>query len=226
MAPLRAPRTLLVLLPLLFPSFLLAYHLELEARPGAVFPYLARFGTVDLHVYAGGVRVDTVWLDGFSRNGDTTITVLNPLGRMYTEVPITRISSIIGTLGTLGPVEREAAAALASAAPGRIRGVPATRYRLVYGESYIDYWTTTAIPENRQLRRIITELVEAISPGTAAVSKTIPGTPVYVELNFRRFQKVALVRLKKLSRTVDDEEKALAVGSFYIKAPLLDALLR
>ena len=49
---------------------------ELEATPAAAFPYLGRFGAVDLHVYATGVRADLLWLKGLSTNGaaahDTT----------------------------------------------------------------------------------------------------------------------------------------------------------
>src|SRR5262249_48854875 len=57
----------------------LPYHIELQANPGAPFPFLSRFGTVTLHVYNGGVRADTMWLNGFSRNGSNTVTVENPL---------------------------------------------------------------------------------------------------------------------------------------------------
>lgn len=202
-----------------------AYHLELEARPAAVFPYFAKFGTVDLHVYDGGVRADTFWLDGFSRNRSQDITVMNPLGRMYTNVPVAEIASLVGRLGSIGDVERAAVAVLGPKLKGTVGGVPATRHRLVYGPAaYIDVWTTSVVPENAQLRAIVNQLVGAISPGTLAVSKSITGTPIYVELNFRRFQKVALLRMKKLSRAADDEAEALKVGSFYMKAPLLDAL--
>src|SRR5216684_1765668 len=62
------------------------YHLQLEANP-APFPFLDRFGTVTLHVYPHGVRANTFWLNGFSRNGSETVTVMNPVARMYTKVP-------------------------------------------------------------------------------------------------------------------------------------------
>ena len=53
----------------------------------------------------------------------------------------------------------------------------------------------------------------------------MPGTPIYVELNFRRFKKVPLVRLKKL--TFDDEgaEDALKLGKLYVRAGVLEKLL-
>ena len=40
----------------------------LEASPAAAFPYLGKFGNVELHVYAGGVRAEALWLNSFSRN--------------------------------------------------------------------------------------------------------------------------------------------------------------
>src|ERR1043166_2229707 len=49
------PRLLAILLFAL-PSFAAQpYHLQLEASPAAVFPYLGKFGTVDLPVSAPGV---------------------------------------------------------------------------------------------------------------------------------------------------------------------------
>src|SRR5437879_151070 len=72
------------------------YHLQLEANPAAPFPFLGRLGTVSLHVYRGGIRAESLWLCGFSRNGASDVTVENPLGRIYTDVPIAAIGSIIG----------------------------------------------------------------------------------------------------------------------------------
>ncbi len=205
-----------------------AYHLQLEARPAAAFPYLAKFGTVRIDVYGSGVRAETFWLNGFSRNGAETITVENPLGRMYTDVPIRQIASLLTRLGSAaGSVENAAVPANVNPLKGTVGGIAATRHRLEFGPTaYIDYWTTNVVPENPQLRRIANELVSAISPGTGKVAATIRGTPIYVELNFRRFKKVALLRMKKLSTDNSDEEDDLKVGSFYFKAPLLDAILR
>lgn len=205
-----------------------AYHLELEASPGAVFPYLGKFGDVDLHVYAGGVRADAFWLDSFSRNGTPTVTVANPLGRMYVDVPITDIAPLLRKLaGNEGKVEQGAGAPiLGKPIQGKVGAVAATRNRLYYGPTaYIDVWTTTAIPQNPQLRRIINALLEGIAPGTAKVAATLKGTPVYVELNFRRFRKVELVRLKKLTMSADDEADALKLGPLYIRAGVLDGVL-
>ena len=215
---------LAVLALFLFVPAASAYHLELEAYPAAVFPYFKKFGAIDIHVYPSGVRADTVWLDAFSRNGASSVTVMNPLARMYGDVPIAELASMIAKLGDENGAERSALATLGPAMNGRVGNIAATRYRLVFGESHIDYWTTKAVPENPQLRRIVLELVAGVSPGTAAVAKKIPGTPVYVELNFRRFQKVVMMRFKKLTASREDEKEALAVGSWYLKAPFVDAL--
>ncbi len=64
------------------------YHLELQSSPALVAPLLSRFGTIDLHVYSGGVRAESMWLDSFSRNGSPTVTLLNPVARMYAEAGV------------------------------------------------------------------------------------------------------------------------------------------
>lgn len=201
------------------------YRLSLEAQPAAVFPYFAKFGTFNIDVFSTGVRTETFWLDGFSRNGSSTITVMNPLGRMFTEVPIGSISALLQKLGSMGAVEQAAAPIAQSTLNGKVRNIAATRHRLTYGQdAYIDYWTTATVPENPQVRRIVRELVTAISPATGKAIADIRGTPIYVELNFRRFHKVPLLRLKALSADATGEQDALSVGSFYVKAPLLDSL--
>ena len=201
------------------------YHLELEATPEAVFPYLGRFGNVELHVYAGGVRAEALWLDAFSRNGAEAVTVVNPLGRMYVDVDVAEIASILTRLAGAAVVERNAAPILSKPLAGKVQGIAATRHRLVYGtDAWIDVWTTDVISENAQMKRIVNQIVSGISPRTGEVASTIPGTPVHVEMNFRRFKKVTLVRMKKLTHTADDEEDALTRGAFYVRASVLEKL--
>src|SRR4029077_5752257 len=137
------------------------YHLELEANPAAPFPFLGKFGTVTLHVYPAGVRAETFWLNGFTHNGTSTVTVENPLGRMYTEVPLAQISATLRKLSTSG-VEN-AAPGPVTQITGNVKGIPAHRYRLVYGsQAWIDVWTTDTIPENPQLRAVVNEFVRGI----------------------------------------------------------------
>lgn len=222
-------RRILLLALLAFPAFAAPapqprpYHLTLEADPAAPFPFLSRFGRATLHVYRGGVRAETLWLNGFSRTGSPNITVENPFGRMYTEVPVANVGSIVAKLA--GGELQNANPTLGKPTVGRVGELPATRYRLIYGpEAYIDVWSTLAIPENRQLRAIVTQFVGGISPGTAAFAKTIPGTPLYVEMNFRRFKKLPLLRLRSLTYDDNGEADALKVGSFMVHASLLDNL--
>lgn len=200
------------------------YHLELQANPAAPFPFLSRFGSVDIDVYPGGVRTDTVWLDGFSRVGTSTVTVMNPFGRMYTDVPLREISTILGKLAGYKK-EIGIPAPLAAPLAGKVRGIEATRYRLVYGpEAWIDVWTTKSIPDNPQFRAIVDQFISGLSPATAAAARSIPGMPLYVELNFSHYKKLPLLRMKKLTFDNAGEGDALRVGMLYFKAPLLDAL--
>jgi hypothetical protein len=199
------------------------YHLELEANPATSFPYLGRFGTVTLHIYPDGVRAETFWLSGFTRNGTSAVTVENPLGRMYTEIPLTQISANLRRIATSG-VEKAGPTSIVPIT-GDVKGIPARRYRLFYGaDAWIDVWTTDAIPENPQYRAIVNELVRGISPATEVAIRSIPGTPLYVELNFRRYKKVPLVRLKSVAWNSEGQDDALKTGALYVKAPLLDAV--
>jgi hypothetical protein len=202
------------------------YHLELEATPSAAFPYLCKFGDVTLHVYAGGVKAEALWLDAISRNGSSDVTVMNPLGRLYTEVPVSQIAPILQKLaGTAGAIERGAIASFGSMTRGKVGNLDAARYRLSYGPAaYIDVWTISSIPENPQYRRLVSALLEGISPGTARVAPLIAGTPVMVELNFRRFPKVQILKLKKLTMAAGDEEDALTRGPIYLRATVLEKL--
>jgi hypothetical protein len=230
LARMRAPVPFFVLLLSLFLSVAASaapsYHLELEATPEAVFPYLGRFGNVELHVYAGGVRAEALWLNAFSRNDADAVTVMNPLGRMYVDVNVDEIAPILTRLaGAAGAVERNAEPKMGPNLAGEVQGIPATRHRFVYGpEAWIDVWTTDVIPANRQMQRIVTQVVRGISPATGELAEKISGTPIYVEMNFRRFKKVTLVRMKKLTRTADDEEDALTRGKMYIRATVLEKL--
>jgi hypothetical protein len=201
------------------------YHIQLEVNIAAPFPFLSKFGTVTLHVYPAGVRADTLWLYGFTRNGASTVTVENPYGRMYTYVTMSEITNMLHKT----PTEELSAVPHSIVPPisGKVRGIPARRYRLLYGpEAWIDIWTTEVVPENPQLRTLVDAFVRGISPSTADSLKLVPGTPLYVELNFRRYKKLPLIRLKSFSRSSAGQEDALKVGALYFKAPLLDSLLK
>ncbi|MDP9490734.1 MAG: hypothetical protein M3P42_00805, partial [Actinomycetota bacterium] len=99
-----------------------------------------------LDVYPRGLRADSLWLNGFSRAGTPVVTVENPFIRMYTEVPLTSISSTLRKLSTAG-VENVPAPALQKPVGGAVKGIAAIRYRLQYGpEAWIDVWMTRAVP--------------------------------------------------------------------------------
>lgn len=203
------------------------YHLELEATPEAAFPWLGRFGKVDLHVYDTGVRGEALWLNGFTRNGATDVTIVNPLGRMYVDVAVREIAPTLRKLaGREGAVAEGATPRLGPTLKGKVKGIDATRHRLQYGPTaWIDVWTTEVIPANPQFRSVVAEVVRGISPKTAGLVEKLPGTPVYVELNFRRYKKVPLVRLKKLTFEAGDHAEALTLGKLYVRAALLEKIL-
>lgn len=202
------------------------YHLELEAYPAATFPFFRKFGTVTLHVFPAGVRAETFLLNAFSRNGARTVTVLNPVSRMYDHIGITEITGMIQKMSN--------ATELASTPPpvaapisGTVRGMAARRYRLMYGpEAWIDVWTTTAVPENPQLRTLVNALVRGISPSTEQALRSVPGTPLYVELNFSHYKKLPFLRMKRFTLNNAGQDDALKVGSFYFRAPVLGEFLK
>jgi hypothetical protein len=201
------------------------YHLELEAYPAAPFPWFKKFGTINLHVYPGGVSADSFWLSGFSRNGSKDVTIMNPVARMYTDMPLTEMTSMIRKMSSsdndLANVTTEVQGPMA----GKVGSLRASRYRLIYGPAaWIDVWTTKEVPENAQLRAIVDSMIRGVSAPTANAARTIPGMPVYVELNFRRFQKTPFLKLKKLTWNNAGESDALKVGSYYFKAPMVDAI--
>jgi len=202
------------------------YRLDLEANAAAPFPFLSKFGTVKIAAWPGGFRAETVWLNAFSKTGSQTLTVMNPLARMYTEVPIQEIGSVVRKLKgdqTILPPD--------SAFPmdprvlaGTVRGIPANRHRMILGESFIDVWVTTAIPRNPQLEAIEHSFIRGISPGVADAVKKLPGTPIFVELNTRRFKKVTVLKLVAIQRPGEGEKEGLQTGSFFMRAPFLEAL--
>jgi len=67
-------------------------------------------------------------------------------------------------------------------------------------------------------------MLEGVAPGTASVAKDIRGTPLFVELNFRRYKKLPILYVKKFAWAADDEEDALTRGPIYMRASVLEAI--
>ena len=204
------------------------YKIELVAKPTAPFPFLKKFGDIEITLYPGGVAGESLFLRGFSRNGDQTVTVMNPLGRMYVPVALDKVRDMFlsrsGSKGEMMPGLPEFPVSKIGA--GSVKGVAATRYRVQLGpESSFDVWSTSVIPKNRQYELLYLRLVDAVSHSAVATMKRIPGTPIYIELNTQKYKKLPLLALKSMTRTNEGEKQALEVGSFYVKAPILEALL-
>ncbi len=223
-----------VLLPvlaiLLLPATLLAggYRLELEANPAAPFPFLKRFGTVDITVYPGGVAAKAPLLRAFSRNGDPHVTVMSPLSRVYADVALAKIRAMMLTMaraeGEVMPGMSEFP--VSGPAKGKVGGLDALRYRFQLGpESSMDVWTTTAIPRNPQYQKLALEFAGTVSKPAAAMVSRLAGMPIYVELNTIHYKKVALLRVKTFTASAEGAEDDLTVGRLYLKAPGADAIL-
>ena len=196
------------------------YHLQLATNPAAPFPLLGKFGAVTLHVSPSGVRSNSLWLNGFSRDGEN-VTVENPFARMYTEVPVAQFAASMEQMAHV-EVNEGGAPPVSGPIAGRVGGMSANRYRLIYGpDAWIDIWTSRSVPESVQLKRIVDGFVRGVAPLTANVLRSIPGTPIYVEMNFAHYKKMPLVWIKSFIANSDGEEQALRVGRFYFRVPLL-----
>lgn len=204
------------------------YRLELELNPTAAFPVLKKFGTIDVTVYPGGVRAESLILHAFSRTGSPEMTLLAPLSRLYTEVPVGELRNIALTLTSstdeimpgLGEFPIDSKVLI-----GKVGTIPAKRYRILLGDnSWIDVWSTSVIPENRQFERLQIEVVSAISRPAANLVRKIPGTSIYIEMNTQHYRKVPVLRLKSLVRSNAGEAEALQRGRFWARAPMIDLL--
>jgi hypothetical protein len=199
------------------------YHLELDANLGAVFPKFGRFGNIRIHVYPAGVRADSSLLNAFSRNGERSLTVLKPMVRMYTDVTFSEMAAMIAA----GTDEFEDVPRVIGPMAGKVGPLTAMRYRLQYNKTeWIDVWTTREVPVNAQFRLVIDAAIRGLSERSAALVRKIPGTPVYIELNFRGYKKVALLKLRRLTRNNAGETAALNLGNYYFRVPVLDAIWR
>jgi hypothetical protein len=194
----------------------------------APFPFLKRFGTVEVSVFPKGVRAESAVVDAISRTGTSVVTLTHPVARLYAEVPVHDVRGILVRMGggksELYPGLQEFPIE-PKAVTGKVRGVDATRYRVVLGKNaWIDIWTTTTIPRNRQFDLLANQLVSAFSKSAAKTMSRIPGVPVFVEVNTSRFKKLVLLRMTQLQRSAQGESEALTVGSFYARAPLVQRL--
>ena len=205
------------------------YRLDLEVYATAPFPFLKRFGSVDVSVFPEGVGAEMLLIRGFSRNNTSTVTIMNPIARLYAEIPIAQMRSILLKLGGQDselmpglaefPIDKNVIA-------GTVKGIPARRYRVILGESWIDVWTSTQIPRNPQLIRLLSEVLGTVSRSSSILIERIPGTPLYVEMNTKRFKKLVLVRPASFQQSDSGAADALSVGRFYVKAPFSDILFK
>lgn len=221
-----AMRRLLVIALLLFTTAASAnpplhtYKLELVARPP--FRFLSRFGAMNVVIYPGGVRASNFFVNAFSKQGERFVTVMSPLTRLYSEIGLDRIGTAILRLNTSN--EKMPASGVYPIDPSRqqavIRGIPATRYRILLGPgSWMDVWSTDAVATNAQYRRLLDALVGQLGRDFTTTLHQIPGTPIKVVLKSRRYDNAVLLEPSRLSPSNAGESEALRLGRFYIRAP-------
>ena len=193
------------------------FHLRLESNVAAAFPLMKRFGTITIDVYPAGFRATTIWLRAFSRN-PRTITLENPLSRTYVERPMSAIGDIV-RFGA-GRSTNIGAPRTVQVHKGKAAGLPSHRFRLIYDRTnFVDVWTTTALGPTPAFRAFAEELVRALSPRSAAVLRSVTGTPIYVELNSEEHRKLPVVVPKWIVWNAAGEAAALRVSPWMFPAP-------
>jgi len=224
----RALILVLLLLPATLSASPNAYRLDLELDPSAPFPFLSRFGKIEISVHEGGVSGKALVLRGFSRNGSSSVTVMNPLARLYVELPLAtiqrRILALGGADGEVMPGLGEFP--VSGPLPGKVRGLDARRYRVHLGpEAHIDVWTLASVPPNPQYVRLARLFAGTISRDAASIVTKLEGMPVYVEMNTTKHKKLQLLRVKRFTPGDDSGAEAMEVGRVYAKAPGSDWIL-
>lgn len=195
-----------------------AFHLQLQSNAAESFPLMKRFGAITIDIYPRGFRAKSVWLRGFAINGQNAITIENPISRTYAKQPMSSIGDMVRFIG--GKPVQAAAPVDVQITTGNVGKLPSRRYRLIYAKNeYVDVWTTNALGGAPAFRAAVDEVVRAIAPGSAAVLRRIPGTPVYVELNMGEHRKFAIVRTAGVFRSAAGEAEALRVSPWMFPAP-------
>lgn len=206
------------------------WRADIELTPGAVLPFLGKFASADVSIYPGGVTAESTFLRAWSRNQSPAIRIEHVLARLYSDMPLTQIRpTLLGLAGAEGAIAPKAALRVDPPRSGRVRGLDAQLYRMHLSKrAHLDVWMTNVIPVNPQFRRIQGEFLSAVSPAAAAEASRLPGTPVFVELNTPKHQKVVLLRLERVAvnTSADDERDALSTGTLYARAPFSDRFWR
>ena len=87
-----------------------------------------------------------MWIDSFSRNGSSTITLLNPVARVYTEVPVEEFPGLIAQIVGIRNQPDVDVPRLLPPISGKVNGIAAQRYRLQYDtDEWMDVWTTSSV---------------------------------------------------------------------------------
>lgn len=203
------------------------YRLELWVKPVGEDPIVRKLGKTSLTVYPQGVRIDSLWLDGFTRRDSENLTLLKPIARLYAVIELDDFSDVIRKLsGTsreiapgTGPFSVE------EPADGRINRHPARRHRISVGPTeWVDVWTSRTLPENRQLDRLAAEILEAVSNDLPQLLDEIDGTPILIRLHTKDYENVDILGFREIGKSSRGHAEDLTVGRFYIRARFAESL--
>lgn len=236
MNPLKSATTLLLTLLLVVPPVSAAdspirherYALQLEARPSAVFPFLDKLGRVNLSVYPQGVRVDSLWLDGYLKSGSETVRIENPALRMYTDASYVTLRRLFrGLAPEEETMKLGALPVVKTTRRGKIKNLSVTCYRIQLGkEAWIDVWSTDTLKKSQPYQELQTQVLMTISPDLARAAAKIPGTPLHVVLNTERYPETTLLSTRGAFRSSAGHEEALQTGRFFLRVPSIDPLVK
>src|SRR5215210_3915950 len=100
------------------------YHCRLESDRDAPF---GKFGRLAIDVYPKGIRMRTLWLNGFSLSGSRTITVENPLLHIYSDVAISDLARMVARVSGEPGEGRLITPAIQAPVAGTVRRIKARR---------------------------------------------------------------------------------------------------
>jgi hypothetical protein len=191
---------------------------ELVYRIESPYRGVAAAGKIELTVFPEGIRGDSLLFAGYARSGDDDLIIMNRVARIYSSLAIESVTRFLGR--RLQPGEQVPAGNYSLSASGEermIAGLPSLHYRVHLGpESHLDIWITEALEESEVFRRLTDQVIGALAAPIAPMLSALPGMPVEVVLQTRRFPHLELLSLQRVSYDSSRSGKLLKVGRFYL----------
>lgn len=203
------------------------YRLVLWIQPVGDDALTQKLGKATLTVYPQGVKADSLWLDGFTRQGSSQLTLLKPIARLYAQVELSDFSDIIrrmagsrdGLVGNIGTLR------VGNPVNGKINKRAAKRFRIsIDQQQWVDVWTAADLPENKQLKKLTSEVLEAVSDQLPPVLDKIEGTPILVRLHTDEYRDVDVLGFRSIRSSSRGHADDLQVGRFFLRATFAEKL--